>query len=214
MSSPTPVTVRPTGVAAPSQLAEVSAELESYSALSVVEWAWEQYGDGLVLAASFQDCVMIDVATQVAPDIEVVFLDTEYHFGETLWYVEQVRRRYGLNLTVVRPLVGRDDQWRTDIDACCRARKMEPLERALEGKTAWMTGLRRAESPTRADAPVVHWDDRRGLVKVNPLANWTDDDVDAYTAERQLPAHPLAALTGGGYASIGCWPCTRAVAPG
>ena len=132
------------------ELAEVSRSFESKPASSVVQWAAERFGTGLVLAASFQDCVLIDVAVQAVPDIEVVFLDTQYHFAETLWFVEQVRARYNLNLTVMRPKAAADDLWHSDPDQCCRVRKVEPLERALRGRAAWMTGLRRDEAASRA----------------------------------------------------------------
>lgn len=193
------------------ELAEVSASLESRSAGAAVRWAHEHFGDDLVLAASFQDAVLIDVAVKVAPRIEVVFLDTQYHFAETLWYVEEVRRRYDLNLRVVEPRVDPDNLWKTDVEGCCAVRKVEPLARALAGKAAWITGLRRLDSSTRATAPIVSWDAARSMVKVNPLASWTDADMAGYTADHQLPVHPL---TERGYPSIGCWPCTRPVAPG
>ena len=133
------------------ELAAVSAELEHKPASAAIKWAWERFGTDIVLAASFQDCVLIDVAAKAAPGIEVVFLDTQYHFAETLWYVERVRERYDLNLTVMQPLVAPDDLWQTDPDECCAMRKVEPLARALAGKQAWMTGLRRVEAPTRAN---------------------------------------------------------------
>jgi phosphoadenosine phosphosulfate reductase len=193
------------------ELTAINADLEQRPATAAIEWAHERFGDGLVLAASFQDCVLIDLASQVAPGIEVVFLDTQYHFAETLWYVEQVQARYDLNLRTLEPDVPRDDRWLADPDACCRVRKIEPMARALEGKGAWMTGLRRAETASRVSTPVVHYDIARDLVKVNPIATWTDADVAAYTAARELPVHPLADK---GYASIGCWPCTRPVEDG
>lgn len=193
------------------ELADVSASFESKPASAVVRWARDRFGDGLVLAASFQDCVLIDVAAQVAPDIEVVFLDTQYHFSETLDYVDEVRRRYDLNLRVTHPEVEPDDRWKRDPDGCCTVRKVEPLARALSGKRAWMTGLRRDEAPTRAAAPIVGFDVGRGLVKVNPLATWTDLDVEGYIRDHDLPVHPLASA---GYRSIGCWPCSRPVADG
>jgi phosphoadenosine phosphosulfate reductase len=113
---------------------------------------------------------------------------------------------------VVHPLADVEvDQWQHDPDGCCAARKVEPLQRALAGRRAWVTGLRRADSPTRADAPIVHLDPFRGVTKVNPLATWSDDDVAHYSEIELLPEHPL---TDRGYASIGCWPCTRAVAEG
>ena len=193
------------------ELAAVSRDLETKPATSAIEWAWDRFGPDVVLAASFQDCVLISLAAQVAPDVEVAFLDTGYHFAETLWYVEQVRSRFDLNLSVIKPEVPLDDLWLTDPDACCAARKVEPLARALAGKAAWMSGLRRDEAPSRASSPIVSYDVGRGLVKVNPIASWTDQDVAGYIHDHELPVHPLADR---GYASIGCWPCTRPVEEG
>ncbi|HEV2767061.1 MAG TPA: phosphoadenylyl-sulfate reductase [Acidimicrobiales bacterium] len=212
---PTPVTIvqRPQPAPAPdrSDLAAASESLESASAADVVRWAWDRYGSGMVVTSSFQDCVLLDVVASAAPRAQVVFLDTQYHFPETLAYVEQVQDRYGLNLRVVRPQVDADDRWRDDPDGCCRVRKVEPLRRALAGRSAWVTGLRRADGPTRASIPVVGHDAKTGTVKVNPLATWSDDDVADYVRRRELPVHPL---TSEGYASIGCWPCTRPVGDG
>jgi phosphoadenosine phosphosulfate reductase len=193
------------------ELAAVSRDLETKPATSAIEWAWDRFGPDVVLAASFQDCVLISLAAQVAPGIEVAFLDTGYHFAETLWYVDQVRARFDLNLAVIKPEVALDDQWLTDPDACCKARKVEPLNRALTGKAAWMSGLRRDEAPSRASSPIVSYDVGRGLVKVNPIATWNDLDVAGYIHDHDLPVHPLADR---GYASIGCWPCTRPVEEG
>jgi phosphoadenosine phosphosulfate reductase len=193
------------------ELADISALLESAPSTEIIAWAADRYGDDLVLAASFQDCVLVDLAARVDPAIEVVFLDTQYHFAETLWYVDEVRRRYDLNLRVMEPEVAPDNLWQRDPDACCAIRKVEPLARALEGKAAWMTGLRRVEAPTRANAPIVSYDVGRGLVKVNPIATWTDLDVQGYVQDRGLPVHPLADR---GFTSIGCWPCTRPVGNG
>ena len=193
------------------ELARVAADLERRPATAAIAWAWERYGGRMILAASFQDCVLIDLAMQVAPEIEVVFLDTQYHFPETLEYVETVRRRYDLNLRVMEPLVEPDDLWKIDTTECCAARKVEPLARALAGADAWMTGLRRDEAATRTKAPIVGLDVGRGIVKINPLAPWTHDDVDLYVKDRGLPEHPLREL---GYQSIGCAPCTNPVAPG
>jgi phosphoadenosine phosphosulfate reductase len=193
------------------ELAAVSAELERKPASAAVRWAWERFGTGIVLASSFQDCVLLDIAMKVAPDIEVVFLDTQYHFEETLAYADELRDRYDLNLTVVKPLVEPDEMWRVDTNECCTLRKVEPLARALHGKQAWMTGLRRVEAPTRANAPIVGLDVGRGIVKVNPIATWTDDDVAVYVKDHALPEHPLR---DSGYLSIGCWPCTTPVGEG
>ena len=193
------------------ELAAVSTELERKPATEAVRWAWETFKDQAVLAASFQDCVLIDVAMQVAPEMEVVFLDTQYHFAETLSYVDQVKERYDLNLRVMQPLIEPDELWKVDPDECCSMRKVEPLARALQGKAAWLTGLRRDEASTRANAPIVGFDIGRGIVKVNPLAGWSHDDIDSYIADRGLPEHPLRHQ---GYPSIGCWPCTQPVADG
>jgi phosphoadenosine phosphosulfate reductase len=190
------------------ELADASRRLEHQPATEIIRWAHERFETSLVLASSFQDCVLLDLAVQVAPEIEVVFLDTQYHFAETLWYVEQVRSRYDLNLRVLEPESRQDDRWLDDPDGCCKIRKVEPLLRALDGKAAWMTGLRRSETPQRAAAPIVSWDIGRGLVKVNPIAAWSDADVAGYATDRGLPEHPLRDR---GYASIGCWPCTRPV---
>jgi phosphoadenosine phosphosulfate reductase len=194
-----------------SELAAVSTELEHKPASAAIRWAWERFGDRIVLASSFQDCVLLDIAMRAAPEIEVVFLDTQYHFDETIEYIEHLQDRYSMNLTVMQPLVDPDDLWKVDTNECCTLRKVEPLARALDGKQAWMTGLRRTEAATRAKAPIVGLDVGRGVVKVNPLATWTDDDVAAYVRDHELPEHPLRAE---GYLSIGCWPCTRAVAEG
>jgi phosphoadenosine phosphosulfate reductase len=194
-----------------SELAELSRSFESSPASSVIKWASERFGDRIVLAASFQDCVLIDLVARSAPNTEVVFLDTQYHFAETLWFVEQVRARYNLNLTVMRPKATLDDLWHSDPDQCCRVRKVEPLERALTGRAAWMTGLRRDEVSTRANTPIVSFDVGRNLVKVNPLATWSDLDVEGYIRDNSLPVHPLSER---GYTSIGCWPCTRPVGEG
>lgn len=184
----------------------VNRRFDGADPAEVIRWAAQRFGDGLVLAASFGDCVLIDLVARAAPATRVVFLDTQYHFVETLAYVEQVRQRYDLDLEVVRPLIAPDEQWRTDAEACCAARKVEPLGRALRGRSAWMSGVRRAESATRSTAATVAWDSRWQVVKINPIAAWTDTQVAAYTRALNLPEHPLAAQ---GYRSIGCWPCTR-----
>jgi phosphoadenosine phosphosulfate reductase len=192
------------------ELAEAAARLEHEPAEAIVAWAVERFGDHLCLTASMTDAVLIDVATKVAPGIEIVFLDTGYHFPETLETVQTVRRRYHPNLVVLSAEAPTPDLWRTDTDACCAQRKVAPLERQLAGRSAWLSGLRRVDAPTRGEAPIVERD-KRGLVKVNPIATWTDEQVAAYIASHDVPVNPLVDR---GYPSIGCWPCTRAVAPG
>jgi len=192
------------------ELAEISERFETASASAVLRWARDRFGASLVLASSFQDSVLIDMAVRQFPEIEVVFLDTGFHFPETLDYVETVRQRYDLNLRVIGPTLG-PDEWPCGTDRCCELRKVAPLARALEGREAWLTGLRRAEAATRADAPIVGRDEGRGLIKVNPLATWSDQDVSGYVIDHGLPVHPL---TNRGFLSIGCAPTTRAVLPG
>lgn len=192
------------------ELAEVSAGFETAPAGAVLRWAVQRFGSSLVHACSFQDAVLLDLATAADPAIEVVFLDTGYHFPETLAYVEQLRARYDLNLRVVRPGPGAAG---TPCGAagCCQVRKVQPLARALRGKGAWLSGVKRDDAPTRAGTPIVAWDAGRGLVKVNPLATWTEDDVRSYQQDHDLPRHPLVAR---GYLSIGCAPTTSPVAAG
>jgi phosphoadenosine phosphosulfate reductase len=197
------------------ELAAVSARFERAAPADIVAWAVERFGDdaggGLTVASSFEDAVLVDIVTGVKPDIEILFLDTQYHFAETLWFVEELRRRYDLNMRVMHPQVDPDNRWQHDVAGCCGVRKVEPLNRALAGKAAWITGLKRSDAPTRANAPIVSWDVGRGHVKVNPLATWTPLDIAVYAAERGLPSNPL---TERGYPSIGCWPCTKPVTPG
>jgi len=192
------------------QLAELNELFESRPASRIIRWAVDNFGPHMALAASMTDAVLIDLAVKVAPAIEVVFIDTGYHFPETLETVERVRRHYGLNLRIMTVPPHDEELWKTDPSNCCSAVKVGQLDRALAGKAAWMSGLRRDESPSRADSPIVARD-LRGLVKVNPLANWTADDVDAYIAERNVPVNPLTLQ---GYPSIGCMPCTQPVADG
>jgi phosphoadenosine phosphosulfate reductase len=192
------------------ELAVASSELESAPASKVIGWALERFGGDITLACSFQDVVVVDLAVGIDPGIEVLFLDTGFHFPETLAFVEAVRERYALNLRVLTPGPEADD-WPCGTDRCCELRKVAPLDAALAGRAAWLTGLKRVDAPTRAAAPIVSWDEARGLVKVNPMATWTDDDIAGYLAEHGLPVHPLISQ---GYLSIGCAPTTRRVAPG
>lgn len=188
------------------ELAELSRSFERRPASAVVRWAVERFHPHLSLLASMTDAVLIDLAVKVEPSIEVVFLDTGHHFPETLETVDVVRRRYGLNLRILT--VGPEPA--PLVDGCCSATKVAQLDRALLGRQAWMSGLRRAEAVTRAEAPIVGLD-RRGLVKVNPLATWTDADVAGYIAEHDVPVNPLVFR---GYPSVGCQPCTHPVAEG
>lgn len=188
------------------ELDELSRSFEGAPASRIVRWAVERFHPHLSLLASMTDAVLIDLAVRLEPSIEVVFIDTGHHFPETLETVEVVRRRYGLNLRILT--VGPEPA--PLVDGCCSATKVAQLDRALAGRQAWLSGLRRAEAPSRAGAPIVSIDGR-GLVKVNPLATWTDDDIAGYIAEHDVAVNPLVAR---GYPSVGCRPCTHPVAEG
>lgn len=175
--------------------------------MDVVRWASETYGDALCVTASFGDATLPHLVATAVPNCRITVLDTGYLFAETEWFVDHLTRRYDLVVDVVRPAPDLErDVWRHDTDACCARRKVEPLERVLADKAAWITGLRRADGPGRRSTPFVHDDLLKGVVKINPLASWTDADVSIYAQRHDLPDHPLADRD---YSSIGCWPCTR-----
>ncbi len=195
-------------------LAQASRELEQLgpldAAVAAIDWAIDNYDDDVVVASSFQDVALIDLVRKARASIEVVFLDTEYHFPETLAFVERLRKVWDLNLTVTHPEVALDE-FPCGSARCCEVRKVEPLAKAINGRRAWITGLKRVDTPERADAPILGWDANRGLVKVNPIATWTDEDVDRYLADHDLPLHPLTYV---GYVSIGCAPTTQPISEG
>jgi phosphoadenosine phosphosulfate reductase len=199
-----------TAVLTPADLEALNASFEAAPASKIVRWAVDTFGSGLTITASMQDAVLIDVATRIDPSIDVVFIDTGDHFAETLATVEVVRARYDLNLRVIRVPEPAVPFHVTDPVKCCSDAKVAALDSALAGRSAWMSGLRRAEAATRAAAPIVSFD-RRGLVKVNPLANWSDLDVSGYVAANDVPYNPLLDE---GYLSIGCAPTTKPVGPG
>ena len=187
------------------ELAELNHEFEHLPASKIIQWAVDTFAPHLCLTASFTDAVLIDLAVKIDPGIEVVFIDTGYHFPETLQTVEMVRRRYGLNLRMMTVARQSEELWQADPENCCSAVKVGQLDRALLGKRAWMSGLRRAEADSRIKAPIVARD-LRGLVKVNPIAMWSDLDVEGYIADHDVPVNPLLLQ---GYTSIGCQPCTQ-----
>ncbi len=186
------------------EIAELNHDFERLPASKIIQWAVDNFAPHLALTASMTDAVVIDLAHKVHPEIEVVFIDTGYHFPETLETVERVRRHYGLNLKMMTVQHHDDALWEVDPENCCSAVKVGQLDRALLGKAAWMSGLRRDEAATRTTAPIVARD-LRGLVKVNPIATWTDDDVAGYVADHDIIVNPLLEQ---GYLSIGCMPCT------
>jgi phosphoadenosine phosphosulfate reductase len=196
-----------------------AVDLEDATAEEIVAWAVQTFGARVCVTASMTDSVVIDLVSRAAPGVDVLFLDTGYHFAETLGTRDAVAATYPVNLLSITPVRTVAEQnavhgprlYERDPDLCCALRKVEPLERALRDYDAWFTGLRRDEAPSRATTPVVAWDERRGKVKVNPIARWTQDDVESYVATHGVLINPLLQ---DGYASVGCAPCTRRVAPG
>ena len=160
-----------------------------------------------------QDAVLVDMAAKVRPGVDVLFLDTGYHFAETIGTRDAVEAVYGIHVVNVTPehtVAEQDELHGKDLfarepDECCRMRKVEPLCKALRGYSAWVTGIRRVEAPTRANAPLIRWDKAFGLVKINPLAPWTDEDMQNYIDANGVLVNPLVDE---GYPSIGCAPCT------
>jgi phosphoadenosine phosphosulfate reductase len=191
-------------------LDELSAEFEELHASKIIQWAVDQFAPHVALTASMTDAVLIDLAVKVEPAIEVVFIDTGYHFPETLETVELVRRRYGLNLRMMTVKPHNKELWVVDPENCCSAVKVGQLDRALAGKAAWMSGLRRREASTRAHSPILGRD-FRGLIKVNPIATWSDAEVAEYIVDNEVIVNPLLEQ---GYLSIGCMPCTQPVSSG
>ncbi len=184
----------------------MAARFEDTSPSDVIEWAVERFGGRLHLAASFADTLLIDLAVRVDPDIEVVFVDTGFHFSETLATVRRAQAGYSLNLTVVRGPASVTDVWAHGVDSCCASRKVAPLEEhLLANADAWLSGLRRDDSASRAAIPIVDLD-RRGILKINPLAAWSPEQLHAHVLDHDVLVNPL---TFEGYASIGCWPCTE-----
>jgi phosphoadenosine phosphosulfate reductase len=198
---------------------QAGRDLESASAQDVLRWAVDTFGDGFVIASSMGDGLLAHLASSVAPGVDVLFLDTGYHFAETIGTRDAVAQVYDVNVRTVLPLLSITQQdaeygpklHDRDPNACCALRKVEPLARGLEPYTAWASGVRRDEAETRRNTGVVEWDAKREMVKVNPIATWTQADVDAYVEEHGVLVNPLVY---DGYPSIGCAPCTRRVAPG
>ena len=220
-----PLTSRPEDVAAALEddpvafAAQADEVLEGADPLTVLGWAGRAFGRDLAVTAAMGDTVLAHLASRAVPGVHVLFIDTGYHFAETIGTLDAVRASYPVRVLSIRPKRSLADHeaehgvlHRTDPDACCALRKVAPLEGALRGYRAWATGLRRDESPSRAGTPTVSWDAGRGLLKLAPIATWSDADVEAYlTAHPDIVVNPLVQL---GYRSIGCAPCTRAVATG
>ena len=200
-------------------LAAVAAALEGKPAEEIATWAAGVFGRDIIVAASMQDLILPHLFARVIPDVEVLFLQTEYHFKETLQTLDVAIQELAITVIEALPaqsVAEQDAQYGfklhdRDPNLCCFLRKVDPLARSLQGRAAWVTGVRRIEAPTRANTAIVSWDDKHDLVKINPLVAWSDEDVEAYQVTHSLPRNPLVAQ---GFPSIGCAPCTRKVAPG
>ncbi|CAB4721635.1 MAG: phosphoadenylyl-sulfate reductase [Actinobacteria bacterium] len=195
------------------------AELELAPAETIIEWAAATFGKRFCVTSSMGDAVLSHLASKVVPGIDVVFLDTGYHFVETIGTRDAVEATMPVNLITLTPVQSVAEQdaaygkdlYKTDPDLCCKLRKVEPLARSLDGYDAWATGLRRAETHNRVIAPVIGWDAKKQKVKVSPIARWSDEQVEQYIVDNGVLVNPLVY---DGYPSIGCAPCTRRVAPG
>ncbi|MEV4006371.1 phosphoadenylyl-sulfate reductase [Actinomadura sp. NPDC049753] len=196
-----------------------AAALEGAPTLEVIRWAVATFGDRICLTSSMSDAALIHLVSKVKPGIDVLFVDTGYHFAETVGTRDAVEAVYPVNVINVTPSRTVEEQeaalgprlYGRNPDLCCHLRKVEPLGRALEGYMAWFSGIRRDETASRRDRRVVEWDRKRGMVKVNPILGWTQEDMDNYIEDNGVLVNPLHY---DGYPSIGCAPCTRPVAPG
>ncbi|MEU4768237.1 phosphoadenylyl-sulfate reductase [Actinosynnema sp. NPDC023794] len=196
-----------------------SAELADASAEEALAWTARTFGESWIVASNMQDAVLIDLATKVKPDVDVLFLETGYHFAETIGTRDAVDLVYPdvriVNAAAEQSVADQEARFgllnKTDPNRCCELRKVIPLRRTLKDYDAWVTGVRRVDAPTRANTPIVTWDERNGLVKVNPIAPWSDEQFNAYIAEHGILENPLVQA---GYPSIGCAPCTAKPLPG
>jgi len=190
------------------------------SAKDVIAWVAKNFKTGAAaVACSMADAVLPALVAEQLPGVDVLFLDTGNHFPETYATRNEVAEYLRVNVVDVKPehtvaeqdsLLGKD-LFARDPAQCCALRKVEPLHRSLQGYELWFTGVRRDEAPTRTNTPLVSWDEKNGLVKVNPVATWSYEELISYSEENLLPVNPLLSQ---GYPSIGCAPCTKKVAPG
>jgi phosphoadenosine phosphosulfate reductase len=219
MSEPTPTIEAPAEEAA--ALADAEARLHDAPPEAILDWMFNRYGTGVTLASAFgntSDVVLIDMVSKVAPGTEVFYLDTDFLFDETYALIERTRERYAntVNLQLFRTPLTPEQQaaqygealWATAPDQCCDIRKVQPIYSALEGKQAWLTGVRRDQSATRANAPAVQWDAKFGLAKANPLVTWDEKRAWAYIFANEVPYNLLHDRS---YPTVGCTHCTRPV---
>ena len=183
-------------------------DFEAMTAEELLRWAYAEFGSRLCLTCSWQrqSSTLLHMVSELELDVDVVELDTLVLFPETYETRKRLVERYGLELRSFRPIDPPDRLWETNVDRCCHIRKVEPLERALAGYDAWITGIRREQSPTRANAQKVEWSERYGVWKIQPIVDWDAKRVQAYIHVNEIPYNPLHDA---GYPSIGCVPCTR-----
>ncbi len=194
-------------------------ELDGASPLELLQWTEDTFGEDFIVASNMQDGVLVHLAAQVHPGVDVLFLDTGYHFAETIGTRDAVESVYGvhvINARAEKTVAEQDsidgkDLFAREPNRCCAMRKVAPLKKELANYSAWVTGIRRVEAPTRANAPLISFDDAFGLVKINPIAPWSDEQMQAYIDEHSILVNPLVDE---GYPSIGCAPCTVKPAPG
>lgn len=202
-------------------LTAASSRLETATPEEIIAWGVEHYAPYLTMATAFgpEGCVILAMLAKIAPETYVFNLDTGYQFQETIDLRDRIAEKYGLEVDLLSPDLSVEEYealnggplYKTNPNQCCNDRKIKTLERASEVMHAWMSGIRRDQSPDRAQASIVGWDKKFGLVKISPLANWTKKDVWKRITSEGIPYNPLHDQ---GYPSIGCWPCTRAVAAG
>ncbi len=187
----------------PTQLNDL---FEYASPESILHWAVGTFGDGLVASSSFQtqSLPLLHLIARTAPQIPILFLDTGFHFPETLAFRDRITRLWSLDLRVIRAPWSSGEPYREDPDRCCHLHKVEPMKLALAGASAWISGLRRDQAATRTRTPILS-QRSDGVYKISPVAYWTSQDVDDYIEANRLPRHPLEYV---GYRSIGCAPCT------
>lgn len=203
----------------PQDWQQFNQRLESWSPREILKWAWESYGPDIAATSSFQSqsVPLLHMIAEVTPEMPVFFLDTGFHFPETLAFRDRLVKEWGLNVRVIKPDVGHDgfqrqygELYRTDPDMCCYINKVEPLRKARQGLRGWISGIRRDQTEQRRDTPVIAVLPS-GQVKICPMVRWTRRDVWQYISQHDLPTHPLMKE---GYLSIGCAPCTRPVGEG
>ncbi|MCP4544787.1 MAG: phosphoadenylyl-sulfate reductase [Chloroflexi bacterium] len=198
----------------------LNERLEQMSASEILAWAWETFGPHGIASSSFQtqSVPLLHLISQVCPEMPVIFIDTGFHFLETLAFRDELQARYGLNIVVMHPTIGKGELlakyggglYRQDPDLCCHINKVEPMQRALSGARAWISGVRRDQTAHRKNLRVIE-PQSSGLLKIHPMINWTKGQLGEYTNRYMLPFHPLFIV---GYLSIGCAPCTRPVSVG